>query len=71
MKAYKLYANAFQVFCDRFIVSINTELDVAGGRKALSIFDTARHRFIYCDYWQPADPNGSSRAPAIPPQQLR
>jgi hypothetical protein len=71
MKAYRLYANAFQVLCDRFIVSINTELDVAGGRKALSVFDTAQQRFIYCEYWQAADPDGSSRAPAIPPQQLR
>jgi hypothetical protein len=71
MKAYKLYANAFQVFGDRFIVSINTELDVAGGRKTLTVFDTAPQRFIYCEYWQAADPNGSSRDPALAPQQLR
>ena len=70
LKAYKLYANAFRAFGDRFIVSINSELDVAGGRKTLSVFDTAQQRFIYCEYWQAADPNGSSRPQQLRPQQL-
>jgi hypothetical protein len=57
-KAYKLYANAFQAFFDRFIVSINTELSVVGGKKTLSVFDTTQQRFIYCEDWQAAEPTG-------------
>ena len=62
--AYKLYASTFQVFCDRFIVSINTELRVLGGKKTLSVFDTAQQRFIYCEYWQAAEPGGTHVTPA-------
>jgi hypothetical protein len=54
-KAYKLYVNAFQAFFDRFIVSINTEFRIAGGRKTLSVFDTTHQRFIYCEYWHGGD----------------
>lgn len=60
-KAYKLYANAFQAFLDRFIVSINTDLRMVGGRKTLSVFDTTQQRFIYCEYWQGAEPNRKTR----------
>lgn len=60
-KAYKLYANAFQAFFDRFIVSINTELRIVGGRKTLSVFDTTQQRFIYCEDWRPAEPNRTTR----------
>lgn len=62
-KAYKLYANGFQVFFDRFIVSINTELRMVGGRKTLSVFDTIQQRFIYCEYWQAADPTSKDAFP--------
>jgi hypothetical protein len=61
-KAYRLYANAFQAFFDRFIVSINTELMMVGGRKTLSVFDTAQQRFIYCERWPAAEFTAISRA---------
>jgi hypothetical protein len=61
-KAYRMYVTAFHVFFDRFIVSVNHELRVVGGRKTLSIFDTALERFIYCDYWSEAEEGGAFRA---------
>jgi hypothetical protein len=50
-KANRLFVAAFKVFFGRYLVSINTELEVVGGRKALSIFDTHERRFLYCEYW--------------------
>jgi hypothetical protein len=49
-KAYKLFVTAFFVFRDRYIVSVNNELRISGGRKTLSIFDAVEKRFIFCDY---------------------
>jgi hypothetical protein len=51
--ANRLYVAAFKVFFDRYLVSIHTELGIVGGRKALSIFDTFEHRFLYCEPWSP------------------
>ena len=50
VKAYKLFVSRFFVFHDRYIVSVNNELVVSGGRKTLSIFDVVEKRFILCDY---------------------
>jgi hypothetical protein len=50
-KAYNLYVTVFHTYFDRYIVSINSELEVAGGRKVISIFDTVTRRFIYCEDW--------------------
>jgi hypothetical protein len=61
-KANRLYVAAFKIFFDRYIVAINTELGVVGERKTLSIFDTVGRRFIYCDYWSPAEVQRVSRA---------
>ena len=49
-KAYKLFVTAFFVWRDRYLLSVNNELRIAGGRKALSIFDVVDKRFIFCDY---------------------
>ena len=49
-KAYKLHVTAFHALFDRYIVSVNTELEVSGGRKTLSVFDTLKQRFVFCDY---------------------
>jgi hypothetical protein len=49
-KAYKLLVTAFFVLRDRYLVSVNNELRITGGRKALSIFDAVDKRFIFCDY---------------------
>lgn len=49
-KAYRLYVIAFHSFFDRYLVSINSELKVAGGRKTLSIFDTVTQEFIFCEH---------------------
>ena len=53
-KADRLFVAAFKVFFDRYLVSISTELEVVGGRKVLSIFDTQERRFLCCEYWVPA-----------------
>jgi hypothetical protein len=50
-KAYNLHVTAFHAYLDRFLVSINRELEVVGERKVLSIFDTLTRKFIYCEYW--------------------
>ena len=49
-KAYRMYVTAFHTFLDRFIVSINNELLVVGGRRTLSVFDTVQRKFILCEY---------------------
>jgi hypothetical protein len=52
-KAYRLHVTDFQAFLDRYILAINTELVVVGGRKTLSIFDTVSRSFLYCEYFSP------------------
>jgi hypothetical protein len=49
-KAYTFHAAAFFPCLDRFIVAINKQLDLSGGRKTLSVFDVVRKEFIFCDY---------------------
>jgi hypothetical protein len=45
-----MHAAAFHVLFDRYIVSVNKELNVSDGRRALCVFDTRVRRFVYCDY---------------------
>jgi hypothetical protein len=61
-KAYKMYVTGFYAFLDRYIVSINNELRVVGGRQTLSVFDTALQRFIYCEYLTEDSQRTTSRA---------
>ncbi|HYF39580.1 MAG TPA: hypothetical protein VD930_07840 [Gemmatimonadales bacterium] len=61
-KAYNLYVTAFYSFFGRYIVSVNNELRVVGGRKTLSVFDTVERRFIYCDFWAAENSVGSRQA---------
>jgi hypothetical protein len=49
-KGYKLHVTGFHALFDRYIVSINEELKVSGGQKTLSVFDTLKQRFVFCDY---------------------
>jgi hypothetical protein len=49
-KAYKLRADLFYAFFDRYIAAINKELDVLGGRRTLSVFDTVKEEFVFCDH---------------------
>jgi hypothetical protein len=49
-QAYRLFVSAFFVFHDRYIVSVNNALRVAGGARTLSVFDTVRKQFVFCDY---------------------
>ena len=49
-KAYRLHASAFFPCLDRYIVAINKQLDLSGGRKVLSVFDVAKKEFVFCDY---------------------
>jgi hypothetical protein len=51
-KAYKLHASVFYPLFDRYIVSVNKELDPSGGRRTLSVFDTHTKRFVFCDYME-------------------
>jgi hypothetical protein len=53
-KAYRMFVADFFVFYDRYLVSVNRELRMAGGRRTVSVFDTARRRFLYCDFLTPA-----------------
>jgi hypothetical protein len=53
-KAGRLFVAGFKVFFDRYLVAISTELQVVGGRRVLSIFDTLERRFLFCEYWVPA-----------------
>lgn len=46
--AYHMFViDLFPVF-DRYLVSVSRELRQAGGRKAVSVFDTAKKRFLFC-----------------------
>jgi hypothetical protein len=47
-KAYLMHAAAFHVLFDRYIVSVNKELNMSGGRRALCVFDARTRRFVYC-----------------------
>jgi hypothetical protein len=49
-KAYKLHVATFHAVFDRYIVSVNQELTISGGRRTLSVFDTLTRRFVSCDY---------------------
>jgi hypothetical protein len=50
LRAYKLFVIAFYTFLDRYIVSVNRELKILGGRRTLSIFDAVEKTFVFCDY---------------------
>lgn len=49
-KSYKMYVMAFYKYNDRYIISVNKELVVFGGRYTASIFDTRNEKFIFCDF---------------------
>ena len=49
-KAYRRFVAAFFVVADRYIVSVNRDLDSAGGVKTLSVFDSVEKQFVFCDY---------------------
>jgi hypothetical protein len=38
------------VFHDRYIVSVNNALRIAGGARTSSVFETARKKFVFRDY---------------------
>lgn len=46
--AYNMFVVGFHVFDDRYILSVNSELDDFGAKKAISIFDTHTETFVYC-----------------------
>jgi hypothetical protein len=48
--AYKQFVDIFYSFLDRYLVSINSDMPYFGGRKTLSIFDTLKEEFVFCDY---------------------
>ena len=48
-KAYKMQADAFFPFLNRYIISVNKEIHF-GDRKALTVFDTVEEKFVFCDY---------------------
>lgn len=54
-KAYRMYVEAFYVFSNRYIASMNMELYSLGNRKTLSIFDTVKRQFIFCEYFSRRD----------------
>jgi hypothetical protein len=54
-KAYRLHVTAFYAYFDRYIVSINEEFRIVGGRRTLSVFDAVQKQFIFCEEW-PVEP---------------
>ncbi|CAA6806029.1 MAG: Unknown protein [uncultured Thiotrichaceae bacterium] len=46
--AVNMFVIGFHVFDDRYILSVNSELDDFGAKKAISIFDTQSETFVYC-----------------------
>jgi hypothetical protein len=65
-KAYRRFVSAFFVVSDRYIVSVNRDLDSAGGVKTLSVFDTVEKQFVFCDY---LDDRPASHPTASPPAE--
>lgn len=61
-KAWKMFAMRFQQYQDRFLVSLNVEFPVFGGRYTLSIFDCVREEFVYCEYQDYRGPKEDSQA---------
>ncbi len=47
--AYMMYVMNFNVYKDRYLMSLNSSLDEYGSGKTLSIFDTKTKEFVYCD----------------------
>ena len=48
-EAYKLRADIFQGFFNRYIAAISKDLEVLSGRRTLSVFDTVNKQFVFCD----------------------
>ena len=48
--AYTQFVEAFYSFSDRYIVSINEDMPHFENRKTLSVFDTVKEEFVFCDY---------------------
>lgn len=46
--AYTMFVVGFYVFDERYILSVNSELEDFGAKKAISIFDTQTETFVYC-----------------------
>jgi hypothetical protein len=51
-KAYKLRADIFRGFFNRYIAAISKDLEVLTGRRTLSVFDTLTRQFVFCDHLQ-------------------
>ena len=64
--AYKMFSVAFQEHQNRYILAINKELEPLGDKWALSVFDTAIEKFIYCDYIERTTANKALHRTAIP-----
>ncbi len=47
--AYSKYVMNFHAYKDRYLLSLNSDLDELGSGKTLSIFDTQSKQFVYCD----------------------
>ena len=48
-QAYMKFVINFNVYKDRYLMSLNSSLDEYGSGKTLSIFDTRTKEFVYCD----------------------
>ncbi len=49
-QAYKMYVLKFKKYQDRYIISLSKELPCFGARYSISVFDTQKEEFVYCDY---------------------
>lgn len=51
-KAYDKFVQAFFSYDNRYIFSINSEMEYFGEETVLSVFDAVTKTFVYCDYIQ-------------------
>ena len=65
-RAYRRFVTAFFVFSDRYLVSVNRDLDSVGGVRTLSVFDTVEKQFVFCDYLDDRSSRRSSRSGSPP-----
>lgn len=60
--AYRMFVVSFYQYENRYIASINSDVLFPGGRFSMSIFDTARKQFIYCNYLDYVEPTVADAA---------
>ena len=48
-KAYNQFVTDLYAYLDRYIVVMTSDLEISGGRRTISVFNTIEKRFIHCE----------------------